>query len=132
MVDVVKKPQYVDVDYKMHRRLIDEKLNSCHGMVCRSKGSEAIAMVVKLDFSYGLKDLLEALLNDAVEDAWDTKRSHFTVIFFDKLSSDFLGAVVFQSALDFTRSCSERCSMSLMVNPSVPGVFDPLLDFIVR
>jgi hypothetical protein len=59
-------------------------------------------MVVKLGFSYGLKDLLEALLNDAVEDAWDAKRSHFTVILLDKLPSDILGAIVLQFVLDFT------------------------------
>ncbi|MNI55788.1 hypothetical protein D3C73_1107600 [compost metagenome] len=71
-------------------------------MVCRSKGSETIAMVVELGFSYGLKDLFEALLNDAVEDARDAKRSHLTVIFFDELPSDILGAIVLQFVLDFT------------------------------
>ena len=71
-------------------------------MVCRSKRSETIAMVVELGFSYGLKDLLEALLDDAARDAWDAKRSHFAVIFFDELPSDILGTIVLQSVLDFT------------------------------
>ena len=86
----------------MQLRLIDEKLHSCHGMVCRPKGSETIAMVVKLGFRYGLKHLLEALLNDAVQDTRNAERSPFAVIFFNKFPSDFLGAIVLQFVLDFT------------------------------
>ena len=100
MVDVVEETQNVNVDYKMHGRLIDKELDSSHGMVCRSKGSETVTMLVKLGFSYGLKNLLEALLNDAIEDTWNAERPPFAIIFFNKLPSDFLGAVVLQSVLD--------------------------------
>ena len=58
-------------------------------------------MIVKLGFRYGLKHLLEALLNDSIEDTWNAKWSHFAIIFFDKFPSDFLGAIIFQSVLDF-------------------------------
>ncbi|MDQ0917015.1 hypothetical protein QFZ78_003275 [Paenibacillus sp. V4I5] len=97
-----EETQYVDVDYIMHRRLIEKKLDSCHGMMCRSKGSEPVAMVVKMGFCYGLKDLFEALLNDPVEDTRDAKWSHFAVVFFDKLPSDLLRVAIFKSVLDFT------------------------------
>ena len=58
-------------------------------------------MLVKLGFSYGLKYLLEALLNNAIEDTWNAERSPFAIIFFNKLPSDFLRAVVFKPVLDF-------------------------------
>lgn len=101
MVDIVKKAFDIDVDYKMHVRLINKKLDSCHCMVGRSEWSKPIAMFVKMGFNNGFKYLFEALLNDAVQYTRNAEWSPLAVVFFYKFPSNLLRAVVLQFVLDF-------------------------------
>ena len=81
MIHIVKESFYVDIDNIVIATDIGQKHCSGNRMVCASIGSESIAVLMELCFTYWFQNLLYALLNDSIFNRRNPQRSHTSIWF---------------------------------------------------
>ena len=85
----------------MKLTMVNQELYPCHSMMSRPQGSETVAMFEELRFYNRFENLFEALLDHSIQDAWNPKRSPFSILFLNPFSSNLLRVIVSKFGSDF-------------------------------